>query len=81
MARKYVSCVSSKGRITVPREILRRLGVREGDCLEFVAEDRRTLVRRVPLKENPFAKYAGVLGAFPKGKTEINAWLRDLRQE
>ena len=28
---------------------------------------------------NPFAKYARALGTFKGGKTEINTWLRDLR--
>jgi hypothetical protein len=33
-----------------------------------------------PIEEdNPFAKYAGALPAFPGGIEEINAWIRDLR--
>jgi antitoxin PrlF len=79
MVRKFVSRVTSKGQITVPQEIRRRLGLREGDRIEFVAEDRRTVVRRAQEQENPFAKYVGALGTFPKGKQEINAWVRDLR--
>lgn len=77
----YTSRVTSKGQITVPQEIRRRLGLREGDQVEFVAEDRRTIVRRVRKKENPFKPFAGMLGTFPGGKEEINAWLRDLRDE
>jgi hypothetical protein len=35
-----------------------------------------------PIKEdNPFAKYAGILPAFPGGKEEINAWVRSLRDD
>ena len=32
-------------------------------------------------EENPFAKYVGILPAFPGGKDEINAWIRDLRDD
>jgi hypothetical protein len=35
-----------------------------------------------PIKEeNPFAKYAGILPAFPGGIKEINAWVRSLRDD
>jgi hypothetical protein len=32
-------------------------------------------------KDNPFAKYAGILPAFPGGIEEINAWVRSLRDD
>jgi hypothetical protein len=32
-------------------------------------------------EHNPFAKYAGILPAFPGGKDEINAWVRSLRDD
>jgi len=31
--------------------------------------------------DNPFAKYAGILPAFPGGIKEINAWVRSLRDD
>jgi hypothetical protein len=35
-----------------------------------------------PIEEdNPFAKYAGILPAFPAGIKEINAWVRSLRDD
>ena len=82
MVRKaYSSRVTSKGQVTVPQEIRLRLGLREGDRLEFLAEDTRTVIRRARVAANPFAKYAGALGTFPAGKKAINAWLRGLRDE
>jgi antitoxin PrlF len=82
MVRKgYSSRVTSKGQVTVPQEIRERLGLKAGDRLEFLAENGRTIIRRARVSANPFAKYAGVLGTFRRGKQEINAWLRDLRDE
>jgi len=79
MVRKYKSRVTSSGRITVPPEIRRRLGLHAGDEIEFVAEERRTTVRRAPSKTDPFKKYQGVLGKVFKDRKEINTWLRYLR--
>ena len=45
----------------MPLEIRRRLGLRKGDKIEFVAEERRTTVRRAVPKDNPFDKYIGAL--------------------
>lgn len=74
------STISSKGQITVPLEIRRRLGLKEGDRVEFVVEDDRTIMRPARPPENPFEKYAGALPAFGS-KDEINAWVRSLRDE
>jgi hypothetical protein len=34
-----------------------------------------------PAEGNPFTKYVGILPVFPGGKDEINAWIRDLRDD
>jgi antitoxin PrlF len=72
--------VSSIGQITVPKAIRVRLGLKQGDRIEFLAEAGRTLFR-ARKNTNPFAKYTGALGTFRGGKKEINAWLRDLRED
>jgi len=77
----YAGVVTSKGQITVPKPIRERLGLKQGDRIEFVAESHRTVVRRARSEGNVFAKYAGVLGTFKGGKKEINKWLHDLREE
>jgi AbrB family looped-hinge helix DNA binding protein len=74
------STISSKGQITVPIEVRHRLGLREGDRVEFLFEGGRTVLRPVRGEENPFAAFVGVLPAF-KTREEINAWLRDLRDD
>jgi AbrB family looped-hinge helix DNA binding protein len=77
----YAGVVTSKGQVTVPKPVRERLGLRQGDRIEFVSENGRTLVRRAPRGTNAFAKYAGALDTFKGGKNEINAWLRDLRDD
>ena len=58
----YAGVVTSKGQVTVPKPIRERLGLKQGDRIEFVAESGRTVVRRARKSANPFTKYAGVLG-------------------
>ena len=74
------STISSKGQVTVPIEVRHRLGLKEGDRVEFHFEDGRTVLRPVRTGENPFLQ---LLGAFPafKTKEEINAFYRDLRDD
>lgn len=74
------STISSKGQITVPREIRNRLGLKEGDRVEFVVENDRTTLRPARAPENPFVKYVGALPAF-SGVLEVNAWVGTLRDE
>ena len=60
----YTSVVSSKGQVTVPQEIRTRLGLREGDRLEFIIEGDRTIIRPARNLTNPFEAYIGVSTLF-----------------
>jgi antitoxin PrlF len=72
------STLSSKGQITVPVDVRRRLGLKEGDRVEFVFEDGRTVMRPLRTETSRFAAYLGILPAF-SSKEEINAWVREMR--
>jgi AbrB family looped-hinge helix DNA binding protein len=74
------STISSKGQVTVPIEVRHRLGLKEGDRVEFVFEKGHTVLRPSRVGKNPFAKYLGALPAF-SSLEEINAWTRDLRDD
>jgi antitoxin PrlF len=74
------STISSKGQITVPLEIRRRLGLKEGDRVEFVVEGEWTVIRPAQPPKNPFEKYVGVLPAF-HSREEIDNWVSSLRDE
>ena len=73
--------VTSKGRVTMPREIRRRLGVRAGDRLEF-EEDAKGVYVRAVREESAFEKYAGIgTPGIGKGRKGIQKWLWELRGE
>jgi AbrB family looped-hinge helix DNA binding protein len=79
MAR--TSRIGSNGQITVPLDVRKRLGLREGDLVEFVTEGMVTFIRPVRGAGNPFDEYAGALHTFPGGRDEIHAWVKDLRDD
>jgi antitoxin PrlF len=62
---KNSSTISSKGQITVPQAIHRRLGLETGDRVEFVVEQDRTVIRPVRSEVNPFEKFIGIADPFP----------------
>jgi antitoxin PrlF len=74
------STISSKGQITLPLEIRRRLGLKTGDRVEFVLDEGRTTIRPAGAPDNPFEKYVGALPAFSH-TDQIHAWVRSLRDE
>jgi antitoxin PrlF len=73
--------ITSKGQVTVPREIRRRLGVRAGDRLLFEEDGNGVRVTAVRT-ESTFAKYRGIgTPGIGKGRKGIQKWLRELRGE
>jgi AbrB family looped-hinge helix DNA binding protein len=74
------STISSKGQVTVPIEVRHRLGLKQGDRVEFVFEDGRTVLRPTRAAVNPFAAFVGILPAF-SSREELLAWHRDLRED
>jgi antitoxin PrlF len=71
--------ITSKGQITVPREVRRILGVRVGDRLLFESDGKDIRVRPIR-RESAFSKYRGI--GNPKigsGRGGIRRWLRELR--
>ena len=63
----HFSTITSKGQLTVPQEIRKRLGLQTGDRVEFVMEESRTIVRPARTETNPLQKLIGILGPFPGG--------------
>jgi antitoxin PrlF len=71
--------ITSKGQITVPREVRRILGVRAGDKLMF--ENDETGVRVRPVRsQSTFSKYRGIGNTgIGSGRKSIARWVREIR--
>ncbi|HVI09171.1 MAG TPA: AbrB/MazE/SpoVT family DNA-binding domain-containing protein [Candidatus Binatia bacterium] len=71
--------LTSKGQITVPREVRRLLGVDAGDKLLFETDSKGVRVRPVR-SESAFAKYRGIGNAeIPSGRAALKKWMRRTR--
>jgi AbrB family looped-hinge helix DNA binding protein len=71
--------ITSKGQITVPREVRRVLGVRAGDRLLFESDGKGVRIRPVRSK-SAFSKYRGIGNpGIRSGKKNILRWLREMR--
>jgi antitoxin PrlF len=55
-----ISTLTSKGQITIPKEVRERLGVKEGDRLIFQFDERGYLSLR-PESEGPLGRLPGLL--------------------
>ena len=78
-AMKRRAKLTSKGQITVPRDIRRRLGVRAGDKLEF--EDKGEVVQVKAVRDGSvFEKYRGIgTPGIGSGRKAIQKWIREIR--
>ncbi|MBV9624204.1 MAG: AbrB/MazE/SpoVT family DNA-binding domain-containing protein [Acidobacteria bacterium] len=73
--------ITSKGQITLPREVRRMLGVRSGDKLLFECDGTGVRVRPIR-NRSTFSKYRGIgKPAIPSGRKDIGNWLRQTRGE
>jgi AbrB family looped-hinge helix DNA binding protein len=71
--------ITSKGQVTVPREIRRLLGVRTGDRLVFESDHRGVRLRRAT-EASPFAKFRGIGNpGIGEGRKAVVRWVRRLR--
>jgi antitoxin PrlF len=71
--------VTSKGQVTIPKEVRRALRIRAGDTLVFETDEEGVRIR--PQRPaNAFVEYEGMWRE-GEGETaeEINAWIRELR--
>ena len=71
--------ITSKGQITVPRDVRRALGVQAGDHLVFECIGQELRVRALKTT-SAFSKYRGIGNSgIGSGRRNISLWLRGLR--
>lgn len=73
--------ITSKGQVTVPVEIRRKLGLRQGDRVEFSEKGGDTVIRRAADAENPFERYKGAFKGLGGDLEAINRWIAELRND
>lgn len=78
---KRAAKITSKGQITVPREVRQALGVRAGDSLIF--EESGGEIRVIPHRsQSAFGRYRGIGNPqLASGKRAIVDFIRELRGE
>ena len=54
---KTKATISSKGQLTLPKEVRARLGVEKGDEVEFTLDDRGVYLRPKRAGDNPFLRW------------------------
>jgi antitoxin PrlF len=62
--------ITSKGQITLPAKIRRKLGVQAGEVVSFEELREGFLVRKV-LKRSPFDRWVGALGPLKGKRTDV----------
>lgn len=73
--------ITSKGQVTVPREVRRLLGVRSGDKLLFESDGKGVRIRPIRSR-SVFSKYRSIGNPeIPSGRKNIVKWLRGIRGE
>lgn len=75
----FHSRITSKGQVTVPVQIRRKLGLRQGDKVEFREQGAEAVIARAADSGSPFDKYEGILRG--KNKPTAKEWLAELRDE
>jgi len=68
--------VTSKGQITIPKEVRERLGLRPGDEVEFLVEKGQVYLKK-RLSRSPFDRYVGYLAQ--KRGQDPDELVRELR--
>ncbi|GMA13947.1 AbrB/MazE/SpoVT family DNA-binding domain-containing protein [Deinococcus metallilatus] len=77
--RTKAATISSKGQVVLPREVRERLGVGQGDEVEFVMDDQGVHVRPKRDGDNPFLAWVGA-APLPAGQTTED-FIRETRHE
>ncbi len=77
---KYLAKITSKGQITIPQEIRKRLGLKQGDQISFEYHDGKIFVKPYRSEENPFLAYQGRHKGF-ETLEDINNWIAEMRDE
>jgi AbrB family looped-hinge helix DNA binding protein len=77
----FQSRITSKGQVTVPVEIRRKLGLRRGDNVEFRDKGTEAVITRSTEAKSPFDKFVGILRGKQKRRVTSKEWMAELRDD
>ena len=72
------STISSRGQLTIPKDIRDLLCLQKGDVVEFSRVGDQVAFRRIAQEEDPLMKWVGAF-PFDFGPGGSLAWWRDMR--
>ena len=75
------SRLTIKGQVTVPIAIRRKLGLRQGDTVEFAEKGNEAVLRRSQDSRNPFDHYKGKFKGLGGDLRAIKRWMAELRDD
>ncbi|BDP40616.1 hypothetical protein DAETH_05850 [Deinococcus aetherius] len=75
----FTATIGCEGEIILPPELCERLGVGQGDEIEFVLDDQGVHLRPKRQEDNPFLAWVGAIPLTDGETTE--QWLRETRHE
>ncbi|HVA23746.1 MAG TPA: AbrB/MazE/SpoVT family DNA-binding domain-containing protein [Chloroflexota bacterium] len=71
--------LTSKGQVTIPKDIRDRLGLKPGSQVEFVEQDGRVVVRRKRIPEEVWRRWRGYLKDQLPTAEAVDAFMEDIR--
>ena len=63
--REFISTISSKGKVTIPAEVRKYLGIKANDKIAFVIDEEGTVKLRIP-RYPDIASLRGAAGSLNK---------------
>lgn len=76
---KRIGRLTSKGQVTIPKEVRRALGLHKGDGVVFERAEEGFQLRRLQ-RDGAFESYRGIGNpGMPSGRTGVRQWVRELR--
>ena len=66
--------VSSKGQVTIPKNVRDRLGLRPGTRLDLTADNGRLIGTKIESSEDPVAAVTGIVSGI-----DVDAYLEETR--
>lgn len=76
MSQISVGSVTSKGQVTIPKEIRQALGIKEGDKVIFLVQGKQAVIKKVPAE-----RLSDILSRHKRSPEDSLAFQKRMREE